>query len=94
VTTFRILARPELRVCALATLVWLAAPARSAQASAQQPGAAAGIAVEDSEQHAGPFSIAGRSYTVVLREKQLAGVSGSAFAQTLAGIEIDDAAGT
>ncbi|HEY6904354.1 MAG TPA: hypothetical protein VI216_08605 [Candidatus Acidoferrales bacterium] len=93
-TVFRILARPELRICALAALVCMAAPVRSAQASTQEPGAAIGVRVEDSEQHAGPFAIAGQSYTVVLHEKHLTGVGESTFAQTLAGIEIRDAGGT
>jgi hypothetical protein len=49
--------------------------------------------VEDAKQPTGPFAIAGQNYTVVLHEKRLAGVSGSGFVQTLAGIEIRDAAG-
>lgn len=49
--------------------------------------------VEDSEQHAGPFAIAGQNYTVVLHEKRLVGGAESAFAETLAGIEIRDAGG-
>jgi hypothetical protein len=51
------------------------------------------VRVEESEQRAGPFAIAGQSYTVILREKNLAGVVEPTFAQTLTGIEIRDAAG-
>lgn len=67
----------------------LAAPVRCAQ----QPGTTDGVRVEDSEQRAGPFAIAGQSYSVILRGKHLANLSGTTFAQTLTGIEIRDAGG-
>lgn len=86
-----ILAKPQLRVCALAALVCLAIPARSVLLSAQQ--ATANARVEDLEQHTGPFAIAGQNYTVVLREKRVASATEPTFAQTLTGIEIRDAAG-
>jgi hypothetical protein len=94
VTVFRILAKPQLRICALGALVCWAAPARSAQPSAQQRDTPAAARVEDSDQRAGPFAVAGQSYTVILHEKHLVGGGESTFAQTLAGIEIRDAAGT
>jgi hypothetical protein len=62
-------------------------------ATPQQPGTSADGRVEDAEQHAGPFAIAGQSCTVVLHEKQLANVSDPTFARTLTGVEITDAAG-
>jgi hypothetical protein len=62
-------------------------------ATPQQPGTSADGRVEDAEQHAGPFAIAGQSCTVILHEKRLANVSDPTFARTLTGVEITDAAG-
>lgn len=90
---FYILAKRQLRVCALAALLCYAAPAPFAQISARQPSTAGDAQVEDSERHAGPFAIGGQSYTVVLHEKNLAIVSETTFARTLTSIEIHDAAG-
>jgi hypothetical protein len=62
-------------------------------ATLQQPSTSAGGRVEDIEQRTGPFAIAGQNYTVLLHEKRLVNVSGPALVQTLAGVEISDAAG-
>lgn len=59
----------------------------------QQPSSSTDNRVEDAEQRTGPFAIAGQNYTVVLHEKRLTSVDAPAFARTLAGIEIRDAAG-
>jgi len=61
----------------------------------QQPSTSATVQseIEDAEQHAGPFAIAGQNYTVVLHEKRLAKTGASALARTLASVEISDAAG-
>jgi hypothetical protein len=50
--------------------------------------------VEDSEDRAGPFPIAGQNYVVVLHEKRLAGVSDSPTASTLASVELRDVGGS
>jgi hypothetical protein len=59
----------------------------------QQPSPSTDNRVEDAEQRIGPFAIAGQNYTVVLHEKRLTSVDAPAFARTLAGMEIKDAAG-
>ena len=53
----------------------------------------AGDRVEDAERRAGPFLISGQHYTVVLHEKRLANAPDTTLAQTLAGLEINDADG-
>ena len=58
-----------------------------------QPNTATDGRVEDTEERAGPFSIAGQDYTVLLRVRRLQGASDTALAQTLSAIEIRDAAG-
>ena len=50
-------------------------------------------AMEDTEQHLGPFSIRGQNFSVVLHEKRLPGATDPRFAQTLSSVEIRDAAG-
>jgi hypothetical protein len=60
---------------------------------AQQPGPSVEVRVEDAEHRAGPFAISGQNYTVVFQEKRLTNVSEKTRTQTLAGVEIDDAAG-
>ena len=87
-------AKSLLPICAVAGSLCLGVQSLSGQSSIpQQPGTSADGRVEDAEQHAGPFAIAGQSYTVVLHEKRLVDVSDPTFAQTLAGVEISDASG-
>ena len=62
-------------------------------ATLQQPSTSAGGRVEDIEQRTGPFAIAGQNYTVLLHEKRLVNVSDPTLVQTVAGVEISDAAG-
>ena len=59
----------------------------------QQPDASSDVRIEDVVQRAGPFSIAGKTYTVVMREKRIVGGSDLALGQTLASLEISDATG-
>jgi hypothetical protein len=83
-----------LPICALAGSLCLGVQSLSGQPDApQQPSTSADGRVEDAEQRTGPFAIAGQNYTVVLHEKRLANVSDPTFAQTLAGVQISDAAG-
>src|SRR5512135_1265461 len=93
----RILPFPEnslISVCALAAVLWLAVPGRTDQkVAAQKAGGSADTRVEDAEERAGPFLIAGVNYTVVVRQKRLASVSESAFLQTAARVEIMDESG-
>ena len=49
--------------------------------------------VEDLEQRLGPFSLAGQNTVVILHQKRIAGASDATLAETLAGVEIRDAAG-
>lgn len=84
----------QLFATALAGAVCLALPCCSAQTAAPPRAASAADAqTEDVEQRSGPYAIAGQSYTVVQYEKRLPRVSDTALGQTLAGIEIRDAAG-
>lgn len=62
-------------------------------ATPQQPGTRVDGPVQDADEQAGPFAIAGQNYSVVLHVKRLAGVSDPALAQMLAGLDISDAAG-
>jgi hypothetical protein len=89
------LAKSLLPICALTGSLCLGVQSLCRQPAApqQQPGTSAEGRVEDADQRAGPFAIAGQSYTVVLRQKRLANVSDPSFARTLAGVEIADAAG-
>lgn len=69
-------------------------PCCSAQTAAPPRAASAADAqTEDVGQRSGPYAIAGQNYTVVLHEKRIPGVSDTALGQTLAGMEIRDAAG-
>lgn len=84
----------------LAMAVLSAAVAQGAQSPATQQAAtqqsrmsAEAPRLEDAEQRLGPFSIAGQDYTVVLRTKRLPRASDRSFAETLAALEIRDAAG-
>jgi hypothetical protein len=80
-------------VCALALSLCLGMPNFSGlQAAPQQPSLSADVLVEDAEQSAGPFAIDGQNYSVVLHEKRIASASDPTLAQTLAGVEIVDAA--
>jgi len=49
--------------------------------------------VEETEQQRGPFAIGEQNYTVVLHIKRFVAATSQQFAQTLAGLEIRDAAG-
>jgi hypothetical protein len=90
----RFLWKPLVSICALAGFLCLGDQGLSGRpAAAQQPDSSAGVRIEDAERRAGPFALAGQDYTVLLREKRFAGVSEPALAQTLAGVEIRDAAG-
>jgi hypothetical protein len=75
-------------------LWYLGALRLSGQSAAPpQPSAVADGRVADTEERAGPFSIAGENYTVVLRKRRLETPGDPALAQTLSGMEIRDAAG-
>jgi len=81
-------------ISALVLFLCLGAPAFYAQPLApQQSRTSPDRRIQDVEQRAGPFAIAGQNYTVVLREKRLANVSAPALSQTLAGVTILDSAG-
>ncbi len=83
-----------LPVCALAGLLCLGVQSLSSRLAApQQPGTSEGGRMEDAEQRVGPFAIAGQNYSVVLHQKRLPSASDPALAQTLAAVEIRDAAG-
>jgi hypothetical protein len=60
---------------------------------AQQASPSVEVRIEDADQSAGPFVLGGQNYTVVFHEKRLTNVSEKRRTQTLAGVEIDDAAG-
>src|ERR1700730_10917709 len=76
---------------ALVLFLCLGVPALYAQPLApQQPRTSQDRRIQDVEQRAGPFEIAGQNYTVVLRQKRLANVSDPALSQTLAGVTILD----
>jgi hypothetical protein len=80
--------------CVLAVFLCLGVQSLSGRpAASQQPSTSANGRVENADQSAGPFAIAGHNYTVVLHRKRLASVSDPALAQTLAGVEISDAPG-
>jgi hypothetical protein len=80
--------------CVLAVFLCLGVQSLSGRpAASQQPSTSANGQVENADQRAGPFAIAGNNYTVVLHGKRLASVSDPALAQTLAGMEISDAPG-
>ncbi len=88
------LEKPLLPICVLAVFLCLGVQSISSRPTApQQTSPPADVHVEDAEQRAGPFAIGERNYTVVLHEKRLANVSGTGQAQTLAGMDIIDAAG-
>lgn len=88
------LAKSLLLMCALAGSLCLGVQSLSGQSAiSQEPGASAEGRLEDAEQRAGPFAIAGQNYTVVLHEKRLANVSDPIFARSLTDVEIADAAG-
>lgn len=88
------LAKSLLPICALAGSLCLGVRSLSGQAAtSQQPGTSADSRIEDTEQHAGPFAIAGQNYTVVLHEKRLANASDPTLARTLTGVEISDTTG-
>lgn len=70
-----------------------AIPPQSAPAAAQtSAGAAQGPQLEDVEERKGPFAFVGQNFTVVLHYKRLPGKTGG-DSQTLASLEIRDAAG-
>jgi hypothetical protein len=87
------LVKSLLPICALAWSLCLGAQSLSGQPATPQQTTSAESRIEDAEQRAGPFAIAGQSYTVVLHEKRLANVSDPTFARTLTGVQITDAAG-
>src|ERR1700758_1508904 len=57
-----------------------------------KPAALSGI--ENVEEQRGPFAIGEQNYTVLMHFKRLATAANDPFAQSLAGLEIRDAAGT
>jgi hypothetical protein len=90
----RFLERSLLAFCALAGCQCLGVQNLSGQpATLQQRITLAGGRVEDIEQRTGPFAIAGQNYTVVLHGKRLVNVNDPTLVQTVAGVEISDAAG-
>ena len=60
---------------------------------AQQPGSSEEGRFDDAERRAGPFAIGEQNYTVIFHEKRFTNVSDRTRTETLAGVEIDDAAG-
>jgi len=60
---------------------------------AQQPGSSEEGRFDDAERRAGPFAIGEHNYTVIFHEKRFTNVSDRTRTETLAGVEIDDAAG-
>jgi hypothetical protein len=60
---------------------------------AQQPGSSEEGLFDDAERRAGPFAIGEQNYTVIFHEKRFTNVSDRTRTETLAGVEIDDAAG-
>ncbi len=68
-------------------------PATQQAATQQARTPAEAPRLEDVEQRLGPFSIAGQDYMVVLRTKRLPQARDRRFAETLAALEIRDAAG-
>ncbi len=83
-----------LSICTLAGFLYLGVQSLSGRpVVSQQPSTSAAGRVEDAEQRTGPFAIAGQNYYVILHEKRIVSVRDSTLAQTLAGVEIDDAAG-
>jgi hypothetical protein len=59
----------------------------------QQSGTSVNIRIEDAEERAGPFVIAGQNYNVVLHLKRLANASDPGVAQTLASMDILETSG-
>ena len=68
-------------------------PATQQAATQQSRTSAEAPRLEDAEQRLGLFSIAGQDYTVVLCKKRLPRASDRSFKETLAALEIRDAAG-
>jgi hypothetical protein len=80
-----------LLIGAMAMSVCLSLPVKPAAPRQSSPSAV--DRVEDAERRDGPFVIAGQNYSVVLHEKRLANTNEPILAQTLAGLEINDADG-
>jgi len=70
-----------------------AGPESSAPEPYQTTNPAGLSGVEETEQQRGPFAIGEQNYRVVLHIKRLVAATSQQFAQTLAGLEIRDAAG-
>ena len=89
-----ILEKSLLPICAMAVPLCLGVQNLSSRPAApQQPSSSEDGRVQDAEYRTGPFAIAGQNYAVVLHEKRLANVSDPTLAETLAAVEIRDAAG-
>lgn len=73
-------------VCALQAQETRSQPVNSGHASTS----ALAITLEDREKELGPFTIAGQSFTVLVREKSLPGGSKGGVQQTLAALELRD----
>jgi hypothetical protein len=80
-----------LLIGAMAMSVCLSLPVKPAAPRQSSPSAV--DRVENAERRDGPFTIAGQNYSVVLHEKRLANTNEPILAQTLAGLEINDADG-
>jgi hypothetical protein len=86
--------KPLFAICVLAVSLGLVVQNVSGRPDdAQQPGPSVEVRIEDAEQRAGPFALGGQNYTVVFQEKRLTNVSEKTRTQTLASVEINDAAG-
>jgi hypothetical protein len=88
---FAFLKNAPLLIGAMAMSACLSLPIKPAAPRQSSPSAV--DRVEDAERRDGPFVIAGDNYTVALREKRLANAKDPTLAQTLAGLEINDADG-
>jgi hypothetical protein len=81
-------------ICVLAVSLGLGVQNVSGRpVDAQQPGSSVEGRFDDAERRTGPFAIGGQNYTVIFYEKRFTNVSDRTRAETLAGVEIDDAAG-
>ena len=87
------LANPAAHTIGLALLCAVLAVKPSASVSIPYQTTAEPSAVDNIDEQRGPFAIGDQNYTIVLHRKRLPAATDPLFAQTLAGLEIRDAAG-
>jgi hypothetical protein len=93
VRVFSLLSRTSLAVCAIAFLCPLGQTLSTQAVPPSKTAAPSENQTEDNEVKAGPFAIGGENYTVVFLKKRLSIASDPARAETLASLEIRNAAG-